>query len=134
MTTSDRRLSPSRYRFARNSDVTATPVTRLEGRSEPQPRGPGDALSVKELMTGQDATLLEFRRAKGLVDPNHAHPDHESICYLVSGRVRVIIDGEEFIAEPGDAWIHPAGVPHFHETLEDSVQIEIKAPPTRTWD
>ena len=63
MTTSDRRLSPSRYRFARNSDVTTTPVTRLEGRSESQPREPGDALSVKELMTGQDATLLEFRRA-----------------------------------------------------------------------
>ena len=134
MPASNRRLPPSRFRFARNATIDAAPVNRLEGHAEAQPEGTTNALSVKELMTGQDATLLEFRRRKGLIDPNHAHPDHESICYLVSGKVRVVIDGEEFIAEPGDAWIHPAGVPHCHETLEDAVQIEIKAPPTRTWD
>ena len=27
-----------------------------------------------------------------LVGKEHAHHDHESICYLVSGRMRVVID------------------------------------------
>jgi quercetin dioxygenase-like cupin family protein len=130
MPSSERRLPASRYRFTKNADVATQAISRLEGHAENSP----GALSVKELIIGCDAALLEFRRAKGLVDPRHAHPDHESICYLVSGRVRVVIDEEEFIAEAGDAWIHPAGVPHFHETLEDSVQIEIKSPPTRTLD
>ena len=43
------------------------------------------------------------------------------------------IDGQEFIAEPGDAWIHPRGVPHYSEALEDCVQVEVKSPPRKTW-
>ena len=43
------------------------------------------------------------------------------------------IGDAEFIAEPGDVWRHPAGVPHFSEALEESVQIEIKSPARKTW-
>ncbi|MEM7403725.1 MAG: cupin domain-containing protein [Pseudomonadota bacterium] len=125
-----RRLAPSTWRFARNADIEAVAVGQLEGMSG----NSTDDLSVKVLVTGRDAGLMEFRRKKGRVDPRHSHPDHESICYLVSGRVRVVIEDQSFIAEPGDAWIHPPGVMHLHETLEDSVQIEVKAPPVRTWD
>ena len=85
-------------------------------------------------MVGEGASLLEMRREKGRTDPLHAHPDHESLCYLVSGRMRVVIGEEEFLAEPGDCWIHPPGVEHFHEALEDCVQIEVKSPPRRPWD
>ena len=38
-----------------------------------------------------------------------------------------------FTAEPGDVWYHPEGVPHYTETLVDSVQIEVKAPACKTW-
>ena len=41
--------------------------------------------------------------------------------------------GREFIAGPGDSWVHPRGVPHYSEALEDCVQIEVKSPPIRTW-
>ena len=105
-------------------------MTALEGHTE---GNDGAALAIKSLLASESALLMEVHRDKGLIDPEHAHPDHESICYLVSGRMRVFIDGEAFEAGPGDAWIHPAGVPHYHETLEDSVQIEIKSPPRRTW-
>ena len=47
--------------------------------------------------------------------------------------MRVVIEGEEFIAEPGATWVHRPGVRHYHEALEDSVQIEVKSPPTKTW-
>ena len=37
------------------------------------------------------------------------------------------------IAEPGDSWIYRAGVRHYHETPEDSVQLEVKSPPRKPW-
>lgn len=124
-----RRLPPSTTRFSRNADVAADAVTSLEGQGQ----NASGALAIKPLIVGEDTLLMEVHRARGLVDAEHVHPDHESICYLVSGKMRVVIDGESFIAEPGDSWIHPAGVPHYHETLEDSVQIEVKSPPMRPW-
>ena len=125
-----RRIRPSARLFQRNADVPAEIISKLEGHEE----GSGDIrLAVKPLIAGEAMLFMEARRPKGLIDPEHAHPDHESICYLVSGKMRVVIEGEEFIAEPGDVWVHPPGVKHFHEALEESVQIEIKSPPTKTW-
>jgi quercetin dioxygenase-like cupin family protein len=131
MTDSNRRQPPSTARFVRNAEIPSVPVAALEGASA---KGATGTLDVKSLLVGENVSLLEFHRGEGRVDPNHHHSDHESICYLVSGRVRVVIDGESFEAGPGDAWIHPAGVPHYHETLEDAVQIEIKSPPMKTWN
>ncbi len=130
MSTESRLVAPTTARFVRNADVAAEAVSALEGEAE---GNDGAKLAIKALLTSPSALLMEVHRDKGLKDPEHAHPDHESICYLVSGRMRVVIDGESFIAGPGDAWIHPAGVLHYHETLEDSVQIEIKSPPRKTW-
>lgn len=125
-----RRIPPSPNLFVSNRTVPAETISKLEGQEE----GAGDKrLVVKPLIAGQEMLFMEARRPQGLVDPEHAHPDHESICYLVSGRMRVVIEGESFIAEPGDAWVHPPGVKHYHEALEESVQIEIKSPPTKTW-
>jgi mannose-6-phosphate isomerase-like protein (cupin superfamily) len=126
----NRILDKTKTHFVRNADIPAQHVKALEGMPESQG---GHNLSIKPLMVGQDMVFLEAHREKGLIDPEHSHPDHESICYLVKGKVRVVIGGEEFIAVPGDTWIHPAGVKHFHEALEDSVQIEIKSPPKKTW-
>ena len=126
---SNRTLAKTNRYFVPNASIPAEAVKALEG----MPEGDGGHLAIKPLMVGQDMVFLEAHRDKGLIYPEHAHPDHESICYLVKGRVRVVIAGEEFIAEPGDTWIHPAGVPHYHEALEDSVQIEIKSPPKKTW-
>ena len=77
--------------------------------------------------------LIELFEAKGVRVPEHTHDDHESIVYLVKGSMRLVIGGREFIARAGDAWLHPRGVPHWSETLEDWVAIEIKSPPRKTW-
>jgi len=125
-----RRIPRSPNLFVKGKSVPLETISKLEGHEE----GAGDKrLQVKMLVAGDAMMFMEAHRPQGLVDPEHVHPDHESICYLVSGRVRVVIDGESFIAEPGDVWVHPPGVKHYHEALEESVQIEIKSPPTKTW-
>jgi len=45
-----------------------------------------------------------------------------------------VIGGEGFVAKAGDAWIHPKGVPHWSEALEDCLAVEIKSPPRKTWN
>ncbi len=127
MSTEARTMAPTVARFVKGSSVEAETIKALEGVEL------AGYLGVKPMMVGKDMVFIEVHRQAGVLDPEHAHPDHESICYLVKGKVRVVIEDDEFIAEPGDIWIHPAGVPHYHETLEDSIQIEIKSPARKTW-
>jgi len=90
-------------------------------------------VDVRKLMVGDEILLLHVTRKKGLIDPKHKHDDHETIAYLIKGRLRLVIGGQEFIATPGTAWMHPPGVEHFSEALEDCEQLEIKSPPRKTW-
>jgi quercetin dioxygenase-like cupin family protein len=125
---SDRMLAPSGVFFRSGASVVAERIAAVEGVVEE----PGK-LTVKPLLVGQDMLLLEAFKAKGMVDPIHQHDDHESVAYLLKGRMRLVIGGQEFIAEAGDSWIHPRGVPHFSEALEDCIQIEVKSPARKTW-
>jgi quercetin dioxygenase-like cupin family protein len=85
------------------------------------------------LIAGENALVTRSFRGRGLVDPPHRHDDHESIGVLLSGRLKLTIDGQEFVAGPGDAWLHRRGVVHASVALEDCIQIEVKSPPRRTW-
>ncbi len=123
-----RKLQPTAGFFATSGAVPAENITAVEGVKED-----GD-LRVKKLMVGDQILMLEVFRGKGLCDPVHKHLDHESMGYLISGKLRLIIGGEEFIAGPGTAWKHPANIDHFSEALEDCHQLEIKSPPMKTWE
>lgn len=106
------------------------PIERLAAVEGVKPKG---RVEVRRLMVGDDILMLHVFREKGLVDPVHKHMDHETVAYLIKGRLRVVIGGKEFIAEAGTSWIHPRGVEHFSEALEDCEQLEIKSPPVKTW-
>lgn len=123
----NRSLTPSISNFA---TIGATLPERLATVEGVKMLGQVD---VRKLLVGNDILLLHVFRKKGLVDPKHKHDDHETVAYLIKGRLRLVIGGEEFIAEPGTAWRHPRGVEHFSEALEDCEQLEIKSPPKKTW-
>ncbi|MBL8385231.1 MAG: cupin domain-containing protein [Burkholderiales bacterium] len=111
-----------------NARVPAQRLEQVEGRGKDI-----GAVSVKPLLVGAEGLLLEIVQAKGVKVPPHQHDDHESLIYLVRGRMRLVIDGTETVVGPGDAWIHPRGVPHHSEALEECVTIEVKTPPRKTW-
>jgi quercetin dioxygenase-like cupin family protein len=128
MNASDPRLLPrSAGVFFPGAVAPVDRMTTLEGAAS------AGEMTIKPLVVGDDMLLIELFEAKGVRVPEHAHDDHESIVYLVKGSMRLVIDGREFIARAGDAWLHPRGVPHWSETLEDCVAIEIKSPPRKTW-
>ena len=124
----DRSLAASGVHFRKSASVPSLVITSVEGVEEE----PGK-LTLKPLLVGNDMVFLEAFKARGMKDPMHQHDDHESIGYLIRGRMRLVIDGREYIAEAGDSWLHPRGVPHFSEALEDCVQVEVKSPPRKTW-
>ena len=107
---------------SRNSDVKAVAVSAVEGK----PTYGGDLL-VKPLIKGDEMTFLEIRYAAGVGAPLHAHT-HESIAYVVRGKVKSTVGSEEFIMGPGDVCRHPTGVLHGLEAIEDSLVVEIKSP------
>ena len=113
--------------FVRGRDIVEDTIETIEGV-------PLDGVCrLGLLIAGENALVTRSFRGRGLVDPPHRHDDHESIGVLLAGRLKLTIGGEEFVAGPGDAWLHRRGVVHSSVALEDCVQIEVKSPPRQTW-
>jgi quercetin dioxygenase-like cupin family protein len=107
---------------SRNGDVKAVAVDAVEGKPVY-----GGTLFVKPLIQGDEMTFLEIHYAAGVGAPLHTHT-HESIAYVVKGKVKSTVGAEAFIMGPGDACRHPKGVLHGLEALEDSIVVEVKSP------
>ena len=84
-------------------------------------------VSMKVMMAGENMNMLEISYPAGSSSPTHAH-QHESVCYVISGRIKGTIEGESVILGPGDACRHPEGVEHSVEAIEDALILEIKSP------
>ena len=108
--------------LSKNSDVKSIVVKTIEGK----PMYGGDLL-VKPLIKGDQMTFLEIHYTPGVGAPLHVHT-HESLAYVVKGKVKMTVGQEEYILGPGDVCRHPAGVPHGVEGIEESVVVEIKSP------
>jgi unsaturated pyranuronate lyase len=108
--------------LSKNSDVNAISVKAIEGAAVY-----GGELLVKPMLMGDEMTIMEIQYTPGVGAPLHSHT-HESLVYVVRGKVKTTVGDDVHILGPGDVCRHPAGVPHGVEALEESVTIEIKSP------
>jgi len=124
----DKILAPFKDIFVHPRDMETREITSVVGFSM-------DAadVTIQVMMVTDAFNMLQLHYRKGSTIPRHSHHDHTTAGYLLSGKLRHIIGDVVFVAEPGMTWQHPRGVPHHHETLEDSVTIEVKSPAFRTW-
>jgi quercetin dioxygenase-like cupin family protein len=102
-------------------DIKSLFIRRVEGVSN------FGEVSVKPMMAGDEMTLLEIQYPPGAGAPPHIH-QHETLCYVVSGSVRVTVADEEFDMHPGDVCRHPQGVPHAIRGIEHATVLEVKSP------
>ncbi len=79
------------------------------------------------LETAESGLAYLIHYPAGVASPTHAH-DHDSIVYVLSGKLRGAVDGAEAVLEPGDSVLHPRGVGHHVEALTDSMWVEFKSP------
>ncbi len=86
-----------------------------------------DGIKRKTLVHGEKTLMTEFLLKNGKTLPNHSHPQ-EQTGYLVSGKIILVIAGEEFEVNPGDSWVIPGDAEHSAKIIEDSVAVEVFAP------
>ncbi len=81
---------------------------------------------------GKKGTLARFELKQGAIIAQHQHP-YEQIVYILSGSVRLIVVGKEYLVKSGEVLIIPSNIPHSLEALEDTIDIEFFAPPRQDW-
>ncbi len=88
---------------------------------------PIQGIKQKTLVYGEKTLMTKFRLTKDSQLPRHSHP-HEQTGYLVSGKIRLLVDDQTYLCAPGDSWCIPANVDHGAEIIEDSIAIEVFSP------
>lgn len=70
-----------------------------------------------------EVTKIAFAQGEGAAA--HRHPE-EQLMYVLSGRLRVTLDGEQYEVRPGEATFNPSDAEHQVEALEDTVALSFK--------
>ncbi|KAA6461068.1 cupin domain-containing protein [Acidobacteria bacterium AB60] len=94
----------------------------LSSITEPEP-----GLRRQVLTHSSTMMLVRHEMVKGWLGMAHRHP-HEQMVYVISGRLRVLIDGTAIEAAEGDSFIVPGNAEHQAAALEDSVVLDIFCP------
>jgi quercetin dioxygenase-like cupin family protein len=106
---------------ASNAGVQALAIRSIEGTPTT-----GDFL-IKPMLKGEHMSLLEVHLQPGVSSAMHVHA-HESLLYVVKGRIRTTVGNEVIVLGPGDVGCHPAHVAHSVEALEEAIFVEVKSP------
>lgn len=82
----------------------------------------------RTMATTERMMLCEFTVSKGGVVPPHSHM-HDQCGYVVSGKIEFTIGDVKRVCMPGDTYGVPGGLIHSATALEETLLVEIFAPP-----
>lgn len=82
-------------------------------------QGKGPVLRSKHI----EVTKISFPKGQGA--QLHRHPE-EQVMYVLSGRLKVTLEGEQYEVGPGEATFNPGNAKHGVEALEDTVALSFK--------
>lgn len=82
------------------------------------------------LAGGKRVALRRWAEEPGEGCDSHVS-NHETVGYLLSGKLEVEIDGQRATLEPGDSWLVPEQTTHSYRIIEPIVAIEATSPPAR---
>ena len=87
-------------------------------------------VSLDSLAVGEKSMVTKMNYVKGNFATLHTHP-HEQCGYVISGKYRLIVDGEEkidVIMHPGDSYAIPGNTPHSFEVIEGGEVVDVFTP------
>ncbi|MBX6330675.1 MAG: cupin domain-containing protein [Gemmatimonadaceae bacterium] len=99
------------------------------------PRERVSAQLERRLITGERLMLAHVYLERGCIVPTHAH-ENEQITYILQGALRFWFGaaGEtEMVVRAGEVVHIPSNLPHRAEALEDTLDVDIFAPPRQDW-
>ena len=82
----------------------------------------------RTLVSGSELMICRFDLDSGVVIPSHAHP-HDQAGYVVSGKIRITVDGKSCDLGAGDSYSAPSGALHSALALQASVVVDTFSPP-----
>ena len=89
-------------------------------------------LLQRQFVVGQEIMLARVLLKKGCIVPEHSH-HNEQLTYILEGALKFWIDGKEIVVHAGETLCIPSHVPHKAEALEDTVDLDVFAPPRADW-
>lgn len=87
----------------------------------------------RQFVHGERTMLARIILRKGAIVPRHSH-ENEQITYVVEGALRFIMgDNRVITVTAGQVMVIPSNMPHQAEALEDTVDLDVFAPPRADW-
>ena len=90
------------------------------------------SLLARQYISGDRLTVARMVLRKDSAVPEHSH-ESEQFCYVLEGALKFIWDKKEAIVRTGEVLCIPGHTPHAAVALEDSVALDIFAPPRADW-
>lgn len=90
---------------------------------------------ARRIVTGERVMLTHVYLERGCIVPKHSH-ENEQITWILEGALRFELgeDGErEVVVRAGEVLHIPPNLPHRAEALEDTVDVDVFAPPRADW-
>lgn len=90
-------------------------------------------LMTRQMIWGERAMLARIILRKDAVVPEHSH-ENEQISYIVEGALRFTLgDGRVITVGAGEVLVIPSNLKHSAVALEDTLDLDIFAPPRADW-
>ena len=77
---------------------------------------------------GRTMYQMMAQLAAGSRMPAHSHPQ-EQIVHILSGRMKLVVDGVAHELKTGDSFYLASNVPHGVETMEETTVLDTFSPP-----
>ena len=87
---------------------------------------------TRRFFSGEQMTVARISFSKGARLAAHKHVN-EQFSFLLSGRVEFVIEGAVRMVGPGEMVHLPSQVTHEARALEESVVLDMFAPPRTEW-
>lgn len=98
-------------------------ITKLKDARQKEFKG----ISFDVLAIGINSMVTKMNYSQGDYASVHSHPNEQS-GYVVSGKYKIMIDGEEFLITIGDSYAIPENIPHSMEVIEAGEIIDVFTP------
>ncbi len=80
------------------------------------------------IASGKTMYQMQAHLAAGSKMPEHQHPQEQQV-YILSGRMKLIVEGTPHELATGDSFYLASNIPHGVETLEETRVLDTFSPP-----
>ncbi len=102
-----------------NTEKNSVEIEEVEGR-----KVEGKIVTKTLIKTG-NITMLKITFEKEAYIPPHRH-SFETVGYVLKGKLKLEIGGEEKTVKEGDTWVHPRKTIHSTKAITPSEWIEVR--------